>query len=132
MTNTPERRRAARYDLIAQANVASGGEAYLLPVRNISTSGAFLEGSPSEHPDLQPGVEVEVVLSASTPGAKEDEVVNVRCKGRVARVEVGKPPRVGGFGITIEPASAHDAKNLQAIMSGLGHLPPPRPTSLNA
>jgi hypothetical protein len=131
MTSMAERRLAPRYELIAQASVASGGDAYLLAVRNISTTGVFLEGNPSEHPDLELGVELEIVLSASARGAKDDDVINVRCKGKVARIEVGKGPRPGGFGLTMQPATKEDAEHLQSLLGRLA-LPPPRPASLGA
>jgi hypothetical protein len=129
MPNSPERRHAPRYELIAQANLASGDESYLMTVRNISTTGAFLEGNPAEHPDLQPGVELDLVLSASAPGMGDDEVDNIHCRGRVARIEsAGR----GGFGITIEPTTKDDAVRLKALIGRLAHLPPPRPASLRA
>jgi hypothetical protein len=131
MTSMAERRLAPRYELIAQASVASGGDAYLLAVRNISTTGVFLEGQPSEHPDLKQGVEIEIVLSASAPGATDDDVINVRCRGKVARIEAAKPPRQGGFGLTMEPATAEDAARLKDLVKRLA-LPPPRPASLGA
>jgi hypothetical protein len=127
MTTSPDRRFAPRYDLIAQANVASGDEAFLMPVRNISTTGAFLEGSPAEHPDLKVGVELEVVLSASTPGMGDDEVLNIKCKGRIVRVEPSKPSRPGGFGIALQLATAEETACLEALVGVLSHLPPPRP-----
>jgi hypothetical protein len=127
MTTVPDRRFTPRYDLIAQANVASGDEAFLMPVRNISTSGAFLEGNPSEFPDLKVGVELEIVLSASAPGMGDDEVLNIKGKGRVVRVEPAKPSRVGGFGITLQLATAEETACLDALIGVLSHLPPPRP-----
>jgi hypothetical protein len=128
----PERRHATRYEVIAQANVGSGGEAYLLPVRNISMSGAFLEGSPAEHAELKPGVDVEIVLSAAAPGMGDDEVINIQCRGRIARVEPSNLSRTGGFGVTLEPASKEDAARMQALLGRLAHLPPPCPASLRA
>jgi hypothetical protein len=127
MTTSPDRRFAPRYDLIAQANVASGGEAFLMPVGNISTTGAFLEGNPAEHPDLKVGVELELVLSASTPGMGDDEVLNIKCKGRIARVEPARPSRAGGFGITLQLATAEEAACLEVLVGVLSHLPPPPP-----
>jgi hypothetical protein len=127
MTTSPERRLAPRYELIAQANIAAGDEAFLLPVRNISTTGAFLEANPAEHPDLKPGVDLEVVLSASAPGLSDDEVINIPCRGRIARIEPARPPRAGGFGITLEPVTKEDGVRLQALVGRLAHLPPPSP-----
>jgi hypothetical protein len=127
MTTSPDRRFAPRYDLIAQANVASGDEAFLMPVRNISTTGAFLEGNPAEHPDLKVGVDLEVVLSASTPGMGDDEVLNITCKGRIVRVEPAKASRPGGFGIKLHLATAEEIACLEVLVGVLSHLPPPRP-----
>jgi hypothetical protein len=134
MPNTPERRHAPRYELIAQASIdsGSGSDMYLMPVRNISATGAYLEGNPAEHPELKPGVELELVLSASAPGMGDDEVDNIPCKGRVARVEQAKGTRAGGFGITLQPATKEDALRLKALIGRLAHLPPPRPATLSA
>jgi len=131
MTNASERRHAPRYEVIAQANVGSGDEAYLIPVRNISATGVFLEGNPADYPHLTAGVELELVLSASAAGTADDEVINVRCRGRVARIEPGKPTRVGGFGLTMEPATKDEAVQMRALLGRLAHLPPPRPASLH-
>lgn len=127
MTTSTDQRLAPRYDLIAQANVVSGDEAFLMPVRNISMRGAFLEGSPAEHPALKVGVELEVVLSASAPGMGDDEVLNIKCRGRIERIEPPKPSRAGGFGITLRLATAEETACLEALIGVLSHLPPPRP-----
>jgi hypothetical protein len=127
MTTSPDRRLAPRYDLIAQANVASGDEAFLMPVRNISTTGAFLEGNPAELPELKVGVELEIVLSASAPGMGDDEVLNIKGKGRIVRVEPAKASRVGGFGISLQLATVEETACLEALVGVLSHLPPPRP-----
>jgi hypothetical protein len=127
MATSPDQRLAPRYDLIAQANVDSGGEAFLMPVRNISKKGAFLEASPDEHPELKVGVELDVVLSASTPGMGDDEVLNIKCKGRIERIEPPRPSRAGGFGITLHLATAEETACLEALIGILSHLPPPRP-----
>src|SRR5690242_89341 len=90
-----ERRTETRFDIFAQANVATGGETYLMSVRNISGSGAFLEGRPKEHAELTVGAEIEVALSAAAQGMPDDEVVNVQCRGKVARIEL---PTAGSVG----------------------------------
>ena len=46
MNDASERRAAQRFEIFAQANVASGGDVYVMSVRNISAAGAFLEGDP--------------------------------------------------------------------------------------
>ena len=103
MNDASERRAAQRFELFAQANVAAGGDVYVMSVRNISAAGAFLEGRPREHPDLAPGVEIEVSLSATTPGMDDDEMINVDCRGRVARVEMRTPSSPAASGSRSNP-----------------------------
>src|SRR4051812_32552171 len=131
MNDASDRRAAARFEILAQANVMSGGEVYVMSVRNISAAGAFLEGRPREHADLAPGVEIEVSLSATAPGMGDDEVINIDCRGRVARVELRTANGPGGFGITLEPRSAQDQERLEDLLARLIELPPAlRPASL--
>jgi PilZ domain-containing protein len=131
MNDASERRAVQRFEIVAQANVASGGDVYVMSVRNISAAGAFLEGRPREHADLAPGVEVEVSLSATTPGMGDDEVINIDCVGRVARVELRTPGSPGGFGIALEPKTAEDRERLEDLLSRLIALPAAqRPASI--
>jgi hypothetical protein len=121
--STTERRLAPRFEVLAQANVASGGESYLMTVRNISAAGAFLEGNPKEHADLKIGVDVEIALSASTPGMSDDEIVNIQCSGKVARVELPTGHSAGGFGVTFEVATVLDQAHLEDLLGRLAELP---------
>ena len=123
MSDTPERRTAQRFEIFAQASVVSGEDVYLMAVRNISASGAFLEGRPKEHPELKTGAEVEVTLSAAAPGMGDDEVLNVRCRGKVARVELGTPSRSGGFGVTLDPMSDEERDHLEDLLGRLADIP---------
>jgi len=116
---------------VAQANVVSGDDTYLLTVRNISASGAFLEGRPRDNPELVPGAEIEVAISAVGPGMGDDEVINIECRGKIARVELRTAAGPGGFGITIEPKSARDQEMLEDLLAQLIALPPAeRPASI--
>jgi hypothetical protein len=124
-----ERRVAPRFEIIAQANVASGGDSYLMSVRNISLNGAFLEGRPQEHADLAVGVEVDVALSLTAPGINDDEIVNVQCHGKVARVEPWTAQSPGGFGVTFDAASDKDGKLLEELLGRLANLPPTQRSS---
>jgi hypothetical protein len=131
MKDPAERRLAPRFEIIAQASVASGGDVYLLTVRNISAAGAFLEGRPRDHADLTPGVEIEVAISAAAPDAIDDEVLNIECLGRIARVELRTAAGPGGFGITMEPKTAEDRERLEDLLARLIELPPAqRPASI--
>jgi hypothetical protein len=124
MNDASDRRATARFEIFAQASVLSGGETYLMSVRNISAAGAFLEGRPKDHADLAPGVEVEVALSATAPGMGDDEVINISCRGRVARVEMRTATSPGGFGIALQPATAQDREMLEDLLSRLADIPP--------
>jgi hypothetical protein len=131
LNDQADRRAAPRFDIVAQANVVSGGEVYLLSVRNISGAGAFLEGRPRDHADLVPGVEIEVSISATAPGMGDDEVINIDCVGRVARIELRTAAGPGGFGVTLEPKTAADRERLEDLLGRLIDLPPAqRPASI--
>ena len=128
--NLSDRRVAPRFDIVAQASVKmSGGGVHALSVRNISASGAFLEARPREHGELVPGVEVEVTVSATVPATAEDEminideVINIECRGRVARIQIRTPTSPSGFGITLEPKTADDQERLEDLLSRLIALP---------
>jgi hypothetical protein len=124
MNDPAERRAAPRFEVIAQANVLSGGEMYLLPVRNISGSGVFLAGRPRDHADLVPGVEIEISISATAPGMGDDELLNIDCRGRVVRLEYRTATSPGGFGITLEPKTDRDQERLEELLGRLLELPP--------
>jgi PilZ domain len=127
--NLSDRRAAPRFDIVAQARVISARGAHVLSVRNVSASGAFLEGRPREHADLVPGVEIEVSLSATVPGSAEDEminideVINIECRGRVARIQFSTPTSPSGFGITLVPKTDGDQERLEDLLSRLIALP---------
>lgn len=112
-----ERRGLPRIEVYAQANVVSGGEVHLMSVRNISTGGVYLEGTPAEYPDLRPGTQIELVLFGSEEGAGDDEDLNIRCTGRIVRVDPGfadkRPP---GFGVTMEPADDDQKERLTNLL----------------
>ena len=136
MNQPAERRAAPRFDIAAQANIVSGGQKHLLAVRNISASGAFLEGRPREHAELVLGAQIEVTISVTMPGMDDDgisidEVINIECRGRVARLEFRTAHGPGGFGITLEPKSAEDQERLEDLLGHLIALPPAqRPVSI--
>src|SRR5262245_26913829 len=128
-SNLSERRVAQRFEIVAQARVASGGNVHVMAVRNISASGAFLEARPRDHAELVPGAKIDVSRSATLPGTAKDElidideVVNVDCFGRVARIQFSTPTSPAGFGITIEPKTAQDQERLEDLLSHLISLP---------
>ena len=130
MNDPAERRAAPHFQVAAQARVVSGGEAHLLPVRNISAAGVFLDGRPREHADLVPGVEIEIVIAAATPG-KADDLIHIACRGTVARIEFRTASSPGGFGVVIDPKTDQDQERLEDLLGRLIALPPDqRPVSI--
>jgi hypothetical protein len=119
MSDPKDRRAAPRFEIIAQANVVTSDETYLMVVRNVSAGGAFLEGAPGEYPELKPGAKIEVALSGSTPEMSDEEVINIRCTGQVARVETGGAGRPPGFGIILKPTEAGDKDRLAQLLQKL-------------
>jgi hypothetical protein len=126
MKDASERRETPRFEIFAQASVASGGEMHLMSVRNISASGAFLEGHPREHADLKPGVDIELALSAAAPGMDDDDVVNIECRGKVVRLVLPTAANPGGFGINLQPATAQDQERLEDLLGRLAEIPAPQ------
>lgn len=124
MQNRTERRGGPRFEIFAQASVISGGDSYLMSVRNVSAAGAFLEGNTREHPDLTPGVAIELVLSPTGAEIGDDEVINIRCRALVTRVEMGTPRQAAGFGVSLEPASTADRAELEALLRRLADQRP--------
>jgi hypothetical protein len=127
--NLSDRRVAPRFEIVAQASVTSSGNVHVMAVRNISASGAFLEAVPREHAELVPGANIEVSLSATLPAMAEDElisideVVNIECFGRVARIQFRTPSSPAGFGITLEPKTAAYQERLEDLLGRLIALP---------
>jgi hypothetical protein len=119
MNDGSERRATPRFEIFAQASVVSGEDSYLMSVRNISADGAFLEGRAKEHPDLKPGVAIEIVVSAAKPGMGDEEVINISCRGQVVRTELGTAAHPGGFGITLEPIADEDVEQLAQLLRQL-------------
>jgi hypothetical protein len=79
-----ERRRHARYDLIAQVELELGGEVSLLEVANVSAGGLLIERAAGEGPELAVGDEVSVYLDLG-PGDGGDPV-EIAAEAQVVRV----------------------------------------------
>jgi hypothetical protein len=111
----PQRRRHPRIEIYAQAQVKAEGEVYVLPALNASSGGLFLEGSPTDHPDLTIGSTVEIELFV----AGEEEAEPVRIKARVARVQaaVGDGARAAGFGLAIEDIGGADRGRYEKMLA---------------
>jgi hypothetical protein len=105
MTDLPDspNRRSPRIEVFAQAQVR-GADVYIVPMRNVSSGGAYLEGTPHEYPELRPGVDFTLTIFGSEDGMGDDPDFNISCRARVIRVDEGFPgKRPPGFGCTIDP-----------------------------
>ena len=80
-----ERRHHPRIPLIAEVQCRAGDEIYVLPVRDASRGGLFLEGNPAECPALKQGTEAILDIVPEN----DLEVRPIRAYGRVVRVESG-------------------------------------------
>jgi hypothetical protein len=88
MSKTPpplphERRHHPRVPLIAEVQCQSAGEVYVLPVRDASLGGIFLEGNPAECPALVKGAEAILDIVPEN----ETDIRPIRAYGRVVRVD---------------------------------------------
>ncbi len=123
-----DRRAAPRYEIVAQANVTSQDDVYVLTVRNLSAGGAFLEGERGEYPGLTTGVSVDIVLSCSLAGGSDDDVINIKCNAKITRVQSSTASLRGpGFGVAMTPASAQDAERLIKVLAALAKRSRPLP-----
>ena len=52
------------------------------------------------------------------------DVINIDCRGRVARIELRTAAGPGGFGFTLEPKTAEDQERLEDLLGRLIDLPP--------
>ncbi|MCG5051670.1 MAG: PilZ domain-containing protein [Myxococcales bacterium] len=98
-----DRRALNRVEVYAQATFR-GAEVQIMDVRNLSSGGVYLVGTPDAYPEFIPGREFELVIFGTEDGAGDEEDFNIQCRGRVIRVDPGWPgKRPPGFGVTLEP-----------------------------
>lgn len=92
-----ERRKHERFELIAQLELSHGGEVSLLPVKDISAGGLFIELVPTEMIRVHAHDEVSVFLDlgADASGAP----LTLSANAEVVRVDLGGPGRSAGFGL---------------------------------
>jgi len=112
----PTNRKSPRIEVYAQAEVR-GSEISIMAVRNVSAGGVYLEGTPSDYPDLKPGMEIELVIFGSEEGMGDDPDFNIQCKAKVIRIDQGfgskRPP---GFGCTIDPIDQDHRERLTNLL----------------
>lgn len=110
MAFATDRRRHPRVDLLAQAQVSSMGEVYLLTVRNASRTGLYLDGPPGRHPELQLDIAVDVQI---TP-LEQPEAAPIGLQARVVRID--HDPERPGFALEIEVMDDRSAVALEALL----------------
>jgi len=112
------RRRHERYNVYAQVELAHDGELVILPVRNLSLGGAFVEAPIGEYPKIKVGSRFEVALSLGDDLDEEDGAplpsVSCRCFGKVARRDRANPP---GFALIFEQLTPAELKNLRELIA---------------
>jgi hypothetical protein len=112
-----DRRSSPRIEIFAQAEVI-GQEIYIMEVRNISSSGVFLEGPPDDYPDLTPGVDLGLAIFANEEGKEAAPDANIACRARIVRVDTGEPGNhPPGFGATIDPIDDENRERLMRLLS---------------
>ncbi len=88
-----------------------------MEVRNVSSGGIYLVGTPQEYPDLTPGTELALVIFGAEEGMGDDPDFNISCHARVIRVDEGNPgKRPPGFGATIDPVDEDNRERLTRLL----------------
>jgi len=88
------RRDHPRSELLAQVQVRRELEVHIMPAFNISGGGVFVQGEPTDYPELQPGTELELVIFDADDPSRDD----VSVRAAVARTEQ-RPGLAHGFGL---------------------------------
>jgi hypothetical protein len=111
-----DRRTLNRVEIYAQATFR-GSDVHIMNVRNLSSGGVYLVGTPQEYPELVPGREFELVIFGTENGAGDEEDFNIVCRGRVIRVDPGWPgKRPPGFGVTLDPSDQDHRDRLANLL----------------
>lgn len=111
------RRRSPRIEVFAQAEVKAR-DVHIMEVRNVSSGGVYLVGTPKEYPDLVPGHDLGLVIFGSVDGAGDDPSSNVICQAHITRIDQGYPgKRPPGFGATIDPVDDDHRERLAELLT---------------
>jgi hypothetical protein len=116
------RRTSPRIEVFAQAEVKAR-DVQIMEVRNVSSGGVYLVGTPLEYPDLTPGKDLGVVIFGSEEGLGDDPDFNIICHARIIRVDEGYPgKRPPGFGATIDPVDDDNRERLTRLLLRAEHF----------
>jgi hypothetical protein len=118
---TTNRRRSPRIEVFAQAEL-KGQDVRIMEVRNVSSGGIYLVGTPQDYPDLVPGIDLNLVIFGSEEGMGDDPDFNISCHARVIRIDEGNPgKRPPGFGATIDPIDEDNRERLTKLLLRADH-----------
>ena len=119
---TSNRRTSPRIEVFAQAEVKAR-DVHIMEVRNVSSGGVYLVGTPQQYPDLTPGRDLGIVIFGSEEGLGDDPDFNISCHARIIRVDEGNPGRrPPGFGATIDPVDEDNRERLTKLLLRADHF----------
>lgn len=114
--STGNRRSFPRIEVFAQAEVKAH-DVQIMEVRNVSSGGIYLVGTPEQYPDLVPGRDLGLVIFGSEDGIGDDPEFNIICQARIIRIDEGYPgKRPPGFGATIDPVDEDNRERLTNLL----------------
>ena len=116
------RRKNVRIEVFVQAEVQAR-DVQIMEVRNVSSGGIYLVGTPDQYPDIVPGKELGLVIFGSEEGMGDDPEFNVVCRARIIRIDQGFPgKRPPGFGATIDPVDDDNRERLTNLLLRADHF----------
>ncbi len=122
LDSAANRRRTPRIEVFAQAEVRAH-DVQIMEVRNVSSGGIYLVGTPQEYPELIPGKDLGIVIFGSEEGIGDDPDFNITCLARIIRVDEGNPgKRPPGFGATIDPVDEDNRERLTKLLLRADHF----------
>jgi hypothetical protein len=88
-----------------------------MDVRNLSTGGVYLVGTPVLYPELKPGTEFGLMIFGTEDGVGDDPEFNVACQATIIRIDEGSPgKRPPGFGATLAPLDDENRDRLTNLL----------------
>ena len=123
MDQRPDNRRVfPRVDLLAQVQVTRQSECHIMSTLNISRGGVFIQGLPTNYPELRIGAEVELVIfDANAPGERD-----IALRARIVRLDLGRPGHPPGFGLEFVGLDPERIARLDQMIGARRPAPPAR------
>jgi hypothetical protein len=112
------RRQHERFHVYAQVELARDGETSILPVRNLSAGGVFIEAPIGEYPNIKVGARFELLISLGDERGDDEAPppppLVARCFGKVIRRDRANPP---GFAMVFEQIPTDQLEGLRALIA---------------